>query len=115
MTSRSRTRAGSWCGVSWSFSSSATKSLMRWMIAASSIFIPRRDSLRFAFGGEVTGQTGRVTGAGDIRWGTPAARWVIAATVLGSGIAFLHGTIVNVAPKAIGEDLDTGASGLQWT
>ena len=57
----------------------------------------------------------RVTEAGDIRWGTPAARWVIAATVLGSGIAFLDGTIVNVALKAIGEDLDTGVSGLQWT
>jgi EmrB/QacA subfamily drug resistance transporter len=40
---------------------------------------------------------------------------VLAATVLGSGIAFLDGTIVNVALKAIGEDLDTGVSGLQWT
>src|SRR6476619_5976440 len=115
MTSRSRTRAGSWCGVSCSFSSSAPKSLTRWMFAASSMFIPRRASLRFASGGEVTGQTVRVTEAGDIRWGTPAARWVIAATVLGSGIAFLDGTIVNVALKAIGEDLDTGVSGLQWT
>jgi EmrB/QacA subfamily drug resistance transporter len=56
-----------------------------------------------------------VSGDGDIRWGTPAARWVIGATVLGSGIAFLDGTIVNVALKAIGEDLDTGLTGLQWT
>src|SRR5262245_1922196 len=56
-----------------------------------------------------------MTGNGDIRWSTPAARWVIAATVLGSGIAFLDGTIVNVALRAIGEDLDTGVSGLQWT
>ena len=56
-----------------------------------------------------------MSGAGDIRWGTPAARWVIAATVLGSGIAFLDGTIVNVALRAIGQDLDTGVSGLQWT
>jgi EmrB/QacA subfamily drug resistance transporter len=56
-----------------------------------------------------------VSGDGDIRWGTPAARWVLAATVLGSGIAFLDGTIVNVALKAIGVDLDTGVSGLQWT
>src|SRR3954467_2839619 len=71
--------------------------------------------LRFESGGEVTGQTVRVSGDGDIRWGTPAARWVIGATVLGSGIAFLDGTIVNVALKAIGEDLDTGVSGLQWT
>ena len=56
-----------------------------------------------------------MSGDGDIRWGTPAARWVIGATVLGSGIAFLDGTIVNVALRAIGQDLHTGVSGLQWT
>jgi EmrB/QacA subfamily drug resistance transporter len=56
-----------------------------------------------------------MSGDGDIRWGTPAARWVLGATVLGSGIAFLDGTIVNVALRAIGEDLNTGVSGLQWT
>ena len=43
------------------------------------------------------------------------ARWVIAATVLGSGIAFLDGTIVNVALPAIGRDLKTDVAGLQWT
>src|SRR3954463_1587485 len=52
---------------------------------------------------------------GELRWGTPAARWVIAATVLGSGIAFLDGTIVNVALPAIGRDLKTDVAGLQWT
>ncbi len=52
--------------------------------------------------------------AGSIRFGTPAGRWVIAATVLGSGIAFLDGTVVNVALPTIGDDLDTGLSGLQW-
>lgn len=46
--------------------------------------------------------------------GTPAARWVLLATVLGSGIAFLDGTIVNVALPAIAEDLDAGLSDLQW-
>ena len=56
-----------------------------------------------------------MNGDGDIRCGTPAARWVIAATVLGSGIAFLDGTIVNVALPAIGRDLNTDVSGLQWT
>src|SRR5256884_5372512 len=54
-------------------------------------------------------------GTGGIRFGTPAARWVIAATVLGSGIAFLDGTVVNVALPAIGKDLNTDVSGLQWT
>ncbi|MGO9872299.1 MAG: MFS transporter [Acidimicrobiia bacterium] len=52
---------------------------------------------------------------GEIRFGTPAARWVIAAMVLGSGIAFLDGTIVNVALPAIGKALKTNVSGLQWT
>ena len=49
-----------------------------------------------------------------IRFGTPVARWVIAATVLGSGIAFLDGTVVNVALPAIAKDLDTDIAGLQW-
>ena len=40
---------------------------------------------------------------------------MIAATVLGSGIAFLDGTIVNVALPAIGRDLHTDVAGLQWT
>jgi MFS family permease len=50
-----------------------------------------------------------------IRFGTAQARWVLAATVLGSGIAFLDGTVVNVALPAIERDLDAGLSGLQWT
>ena len=39
--------------------------------------------------------------------GTPVGRGILAATVLGSGIAFLDGTVVNVALPAIAEDLDT--------
>src|SRR5690606_22840600 len=50
-----------------------------------------------------------------IRNGTPAARWVLAATVLGSGIAFLDSTVVNVALPAIGDELDASVGGLQWT
>lgn len=43
------------------------------------------------------------------------ARWVIAATVLGSGVAFLDGSVVNVALPSIGRDLHTDVAGLQWT
>ena len=50
-----------------------------------------------------------------LRTGTPAGRWVIAATVLGSGIAFLDSTVVNVALPSIQEDLGGGLAGLQWT
>ena len=49
-----------------------------------------------------------------MRMGTPAARWVLLATVLGSGMAFLDGTIVNVALPSIAADLDTDLQGLQW-
>ena len=47
--------------------------------------------------------------------GTTRGRWVLAAAVLGSGVAFLDGTVVNVALPAIAEDLHTGLSSLQWT
>jgi EmrB/QacA subfamily drug resistance transporter len=55
------------------------------------------------------------TGSGTIRYGTATGRWVVLATVLGSGIAFLDSTVVNVALPAIDSDLDAGISGLQWT
>lgn len=50
-----------------------------------------------------------------VRMGTPTARWAIGATVLGSGIAFLDGTVVNVALPAIARNLHAGVIGLQWT
>src|SRR3979409_201624 len=50
-----------------------------------------------------------------VRMGTPAARWGILATVLGSVIAFLDGTVVNVALPAIARNLHAGVIGLQWT
>jgi EmrB/QacA subfamily drug resistance transporter len=40
---------------------------------------------------------------------------VLLATVLGSGMAFLDATVVNIALPSIGEDLDAGFAGLQWT
>ncbi|SDQ63599.1 MFS transporter [Quadrisphaera sp. DSM 44207] len=50
-----------------------------------------------------------------VRWGEPAARWTLAATVLGSGVAFLDATAVNTALPAIGADLGADLAGLQWT
>jgi EmrB/QacA subfamily drug resistance transporter len=54
--------------------------------------------------------------AGDdaVTWGTPTARWVLLATVLGSGITFLDATVVNVALPTIGTDLNASVAGLQW-
>lgn len=52
---------------------------------------------------------------GTLRMGTAAGRWVLFVTVLGSGLALLDATVVNVALGRIGEDLDAGFAGLQWT
>jgi EmrB/QacA subfamily drug resistance transporter len=49
-----------------------------------------------------------------VRYGTPAGRWILIATVLGSGVASLDATVVNVALPAIGKDLGATVSGLQW-
>ena len=50
-----------------------------------------------------------------LRYDEPQGRWVLLATVLGSGMVFLDGTVVNVALPAIGAGLDTDIAGLQWT
>ena len=49
-----------------------------------------------------------------LRTGTARGRWVIAVAVLGSGVAFLDGTVVNVALPAIARDLHADLAGLQW-
>lgn len=49
-----------------------------------------------------------------LRLASAQGRWLIAVAVLGSGIAFLDGTVVNVALPAIGTSLDAGISGQQW-
>jgi EmrB/QacA subfamily drug resistance transporter len=40
---------------------------------------------------------------------------VLAVTILGSGVAFLEATVVNVALPRIGTDLEADVAGLQWT
>lgn len=50
----------------------------------------------------------------EVAYGTGPGRWVLATAVLGSGIVFLDGTVVNVALPRIGEDLGAETSSLQW-
>src|SRR5881394_4042615 len=45
---------------------------------------------------------------------TARGRWVLAVAVLGSGLVFLDGTVVNVALPDIGRSLDASTSALQW-
>lgn len=58
---------------------------------------------------------GAVAEAGGLRLRTAAGRWVLLATVLGSGLVMIDATVVNVALPRIAEDLDAGFTGLQWT
>ncbi|WP_457029982.1 MFS transporter [Kitasatospora sp. P5_F3] len=51
----------------------------------------------------------------ELRLGTARGRWVLAATALGSGMAMLDGTVVNVALPTIGADLGASMAQLQWT
>jgi EmrB/QacA subfamily drug resistance transporter len=47
--------------------------------------------------------------------GTTPGRWLVAVTVLASGMAFLDATAVQVALPSIGRELHASLSGLQWT
>ena len=60
--------------------------------------------------------TASQTGSGepDLRLKTARGRWVVAATVLGSGMAALDATVVGIALPAIGRDFHAGVSSLQW-
>lgn len=51
----------------------------------------------------------------DIRLGTASGRWIVLTTVLGSTMALLDSTVVNVALPHIGDDLDADLAALQWT
>ena len=46
--------------------------------------------------------------------GTPQGRWVLTAAVLGSGMAMLDGTVVNIALRNVGDDLGATVPQLQW-
>jgi MFS family permease len=49
-----------------------------------------------------------------LAFGSARGRWVLAVAVLGSGMAFLDSTVVNVALPVIGRDLHASTGALQW-
>jgi EmrB/QacA subfamily drug resistance transporter len=53
--------------------------------------------------------------AGAVRYHAAAGRWVLLATVLGSGLVALDATVVNIALPTIGADIDADFTSLQWT
>jgi len=50
-----------------------------------------------------------------LRLGEARGRWVLFAAVLGSGMAMLDATVVNVALPTLGAELHASLAGLQWT
>jgi len=51
----------------------------------------------------------------DLAYRSTQGRLVLLATILGSGLAQLDGSVVNVALPRIGENLGAGLTSLQWT
>ncbi|MFJ7154039.1 MFS transporter [Streptomyces sp. NPDC101118] len=64
-------------------------------------------------GGPGRGSPGE--GDGGVRLASPRGRRVLLVTVLGSTMALLDSTVVNVALPRIGADLGTDMAALQWT
>ncbi|MER8233291.1 MFS transporter [Streptomyces sp. NPDC101490] len=54
-------------------------------------------------------------GERDVRMASAKGRWIVFTTVLGSGMALLDSTVVNVALPHIGDDLGADLAVLQWT
>jgi EmrB/QacA subfamily drug resistance transporter len=57
----------------------------------------------------------RAEPGGPLTLDSASGKWVVAAAVLGSGMASLDMTVVNIALPALGRDLNAGFDGLQWT
>ncbi|MGW0465308.1 MFS transporter [Streptomyces sp. NPDC003027] len=51
----------------------------------------------------------------DIRLASGTGRWIVLTTVLGSGMALLDSTVVNIALPHIGREFGTDMAALQWT
>ncbi|MFL6154596.1 MAG: MFS transporter [Marmoricola sp.] len=52
--------------------------------------------------------------AGLLALSSARGRWTLATVILGSGIALLDGTVVNIAVRTIGDDLGASLSQVQW-
>src|ERR1700712_5723152 len=53
--------------------------------------------------------------AAGIQFKSATGRWVLLASILGSGLAGIDATVVNVALPTIGRDFGTDFAALQWT
>lgn len=53
--------------------------------------------------------------AGQVSYRSAPGRWILVATISGSGVVFLDATVVNVALPTIAREFQTGLASLQWT
>ncbi len=58
--------------------------------------------------------TTAASGEPALRLDSPGGRWVLTASILGSALAGIDATVVNVALPAIGDSLDASFTALQW-
>jgi EmrB/QacA subfamily drug resistance transporter len=80
------------------------------------IFHPPRDTFKVTPNTAEPG-AGRpgLSGTGQaLSFDSARGRWVLAATVLGSGIASIDATVVGIALPTIGRDFHSGVGTLQW-
>ncbi|MDQ1720181.1 MAG: hypothetical protein QOE89_4134 [Pseudonocardiales bacterium] len=63
----------------------------------------------------MTGARGTKESGPAIRFGSARGRWVLLASILGSGLAGIDATVVNVALPVIGRDFKVDFAALQWT
>jgi EmrB/QacA subfamily drug resistance transporter len=64
--------------------------------------------------GSAAGRDDVTQPADQVAFSSSAGHWILVVAVLGSGVAFLDGTVVNVALPDIGRDLGASTSALQW-
>ena len=65
--------------------------------------------------GALTGPCDTATAGATLPSSTPHPRATLAATILGSSVAFIDGSVVNVALPAISRDLGASPAELSWT
>lgn len=53
--------------------------------------------------------------AGQVSYRSRSGRWVLVATISGSGLVMLDASVVNVALPTIAREFQTGLASLQWT
>jgi EmrB/QacA subfamily drug resistance transporter len=63
---------------------------------------------------DTEGAATKIAVAHAVPHATPKGRWVLAATVLGSGLAALDATVVGIALPAIARDFHVGVNSMQW-